>query len=113
MINLAQLASETEVLKLPCYQPISEEKLLKDLQRLGEASIKLIPEDTVSYSGAGEKVNLNKDFKIPYETIEEILTDQVLTGTHEMILKVKKPDYLGQSMWEFKHEGKPYSAQLN
>jgi len=29
-----------------------------------------------------------------------------------MYLKVKKPDYLGQSMWEFKYEGKLIQAKI-
>ena len=26
-----------------------------------------------------------------------------VVATNEMILKIKKPDYLGESMWEFRH----------
>ncbi len=29
-----------------------------------------------------------------------------------MILKVMKPDYLGESMWEFKHETKSFPAKI-
>lgn len=110
--DLIELAAATQVLKLPVYQPISEDKLLKNLQRLGEATVSLTPEDRVFYGEGGEEIQLNKDFKIPQETIEEILTERVLTGTHEMILKVKKPDYLGQSMWEFKYEGRLVPAKI-
>ena len=110
--DLVKLASETKVLQLPVYQPIPEDRLLKNLQKLGEATTPLLADDSVSFSGDGEEITLNKTFKIPQETIEEILTDRILTGTHEMILKIKKPDYLGQSMWEFKHEGRLVPAKI-
>ena len=110
--ELVALAGETEVLQLPVYQPIPEDRLLKNLQKLGEATTPLLEEDSVFYGGDGEEITLNKTFKIPQETIEEILTERVLTGTHEMILKIKKPDYLGQSMWEFKHEGRLLPAKI-
>ncbi len=29
-----------------------------------------------------------------------------------MILKVKKPDFLGESMWDFRYEGKKLPAKL-
>lgn len=110
--DLVKLASETEVLKLPVYQPIPEERLLKNLQKLGEATTPLLDEDLVSFNGEGEEIQLNKNFKIPQETIEEILTERIITGTHEMILKIKKPDYLGHSMWEFKYEGRLIPAKI-
>jgi hypothetical protein len=31
----------------------------------------------------------------------------------EMILKIKKPDFLGSSMWEFRHEGRPIEARIS
>lgn len=110
--DLVELATETKVLQLPIYQPIPDDRLLKNLQKLGDATTPLIAEDSVIFGGNGEEVTLNKNFKIPQETIEEILTERVLTGTHEMILKIKKPDYLGQSMWEFKHEGRLVPAKI-
>lgn len=47
------------------------------------------------------------------DAVEEILTERVLTGKYEVYLKVKKPDYLGQSMWEFKYEGKLIQAKIH
>lgn len=110
--DLVELASETEILKFPTYQPIPEERLLKNLQKLGEATIHLLVEDSVFFNGDGKEIQLNKNFKISQETIEEILTERIITGTNEMILKIKKPDYLGQSMWEFKYEGRLVPAKI-
>ena len=41
-----------------------------------------------------------------------ITVDFVRGKGDPMILKVKKPDFLGNSMWEFNHEGHPISASI-
>jgi len=110
--SLIYLAEETNIKSLPFYSPISEARLLKDLQSLGNAVMPLVENDIVKFSGNGEILELNKNFMVLPETIEEILTERVITGKYEIILKVKKPDYLGQSMWEFKHEGKLIPAKV-
>jgi len=110
--SLIQLAQETNIKQLPFYRPVSEARLLKDLQELGNSMLPLRKEDIVNFSGGGMTIKINKDFSVTHETIEDILTERVLTGKYEIILKVKKPDYLGQSMWEFKHEGKLVQAKI-
>jgi hypothetical protein len=40
------------------------------------------------------------------------MTKETIESSAEMILKVKKPDYLGDSMWDFKHEKKTIPAKI-
>jgi hypothetical protein len=110
--SLVNLAGEADIKKLPFYNPIPEARLIKDLQCLGNSLVPLLENDTVKFSGNGEIVIINKGFVVSPDAIEEILTERVLTGQYEVFLKVKKPDYLGQSMWEFKHEGKLVQAKI-
>jgi hypothetical protein len=42
----------------------------------------------------------------------ELLTTRVLKNKNEMILKVKKPDFIGSSMWEFQYEGHTIDAKI-
>ena len=46
------------------------------------------------------------------ETMENLMTKEQLSNESTMILKVKKPDYLGNSMWEFKHGNKTIPAKI-
>lgn len=110
--SLVNLAKEADIKELPFYNPIPEARLIKDLQCLGNALVPLLASDTVNFSGDGEIVVINKGFMVSPDAIEDILTERVLTGQYEVFLKVKKPDYLGQSMWEFKHEGKLVPAKI-
>ena len=42
----------------------------------------------------------------------DLITRETITNRDTMILKVKKPDFLGESMWEFKHENRTIEAKF-
>ena len=46
------------------------------------------------------------------EQIEDLLTAETIFSTSEMILKIKKPDYLGDSKWEFRHRKEAINARI-
>src|SRR5947209_16866369 len=48
--------------------------------------------------------HFNLEFEIAPETIEQLTIRESIAHEQEMILKVKKPDFLGESRWEFVHE---------
>ncbi len=53
----------------------------------------------------------NQDFAITQDSIEKLLTKERITNREVLILKVKKPDYLGESKWEFQ-SGKIIPARV-
>jgi hypothetical protein len=59
-----------------------------------------------------DEASFNLQFKIVPELIEDLLTKERLEACMQMILKVKKPDYLGESKWEFKHENKTIPMKI-
>ena len=46
------------------------------------------------------------------ETIENPVVRETLVGRGELILKVKKPDYLGDSKWKFKYDKQTFTARI-
>lgn len=100
--KLHQLAKETEVRMLPDYKEIQPRELLEDMQRMSDNLSHLGEGDSASYITPEEKARFNLDFKLAPETVEELLVHETISAEAEMILKVKKPDYLGESMWEFR-----------
>lgn len=50
-----------------------------------------------------EETTFNLTFKLAPDSIDELITASTTIMAGEQILKVKKPDYLGESMWELKH----------
>jgi hypothetical protein len=72
----------------------------------------LTPGDKAQFVTDEGRVPINTSFRVTAEQIEEILTRERITNELEMILMVKKPDFLGDSMWDFRHEGKRIPAKV-
>jgi hypothetical protein len=110
--DLLVLAQETEVKHIPTYSPIPRPKLIENLENLSAAAHHLIEGDKLFYTTPDGKIPFNLSFNIVPDAIEDLLTKEIITSNLEMILKVKKPDYLGESMWELKHEQKTIQVKI-
>lgn len=110
--TLFSLAKETDVLHIPSYIPASNELIINSIKSITDAVAPLGPEDALSYEADGLKTSFNLNFRISPESVEELLTKEIIKSNIEMILKIKKPDYLGESMWEFKHDKKSFPAKI-
>lgn len=110
--DLLSLAEETEVRGLPGYAPIPTDKLLNGIKRISSATSNLAQDDIVEYITHDGAIRFNRDFKYDAEKIENLMTREILSNKDEMVLKVKKPDYLGESMWDFKHDERPLQAKI-
>ena len=106
-------AEQTNVRALPGYVPMSRTRIAAHVADV-TASLEYLEEgDTASYeSRDGNPVPFNTHIRVDEAEISEMLAARTITNDVEMILKVKKPDFLGNSMWEFNHEGHPISASI-
>ena len=71
------------------------------IQSVNEALVHLGQNDKAKFISTGGDVNLNPTLQFSISQMEELLTSEVIASDSIMILKVKKPDYLGESKWEF------------
>lgn len=110
--EILRLAEGTKVLHLPVYTPPALPLLIKDIALISEAAFQLGPKDIATYEAVGEASEFNKHFHVDAEFAEELLTDETITNRSEILLRVKKPDYLGDSMWEFVHAGHVIRAKI-
>lgn len=110
--DLLNLAEETNVRGLPGYAPIPTDRLLNGIKKISSSTANLAEDDIVEYITYDGTIKFNRDFKYDAEKIESILTKEILSSTNEMVLKVKKPDYLGESKWDFKHGDHPLQAKI-
>jgi len=110
--DLLLLAEETNVRGLPGYAPIPTNRLLNGIRNISYATKNLTIEDKVEYTIQDGTVSFNKDFKYDSDFIEGLLTKEIISKKTEMVLKVKKPDYLGESMWDFKHGEHAIQAKI-
>lgn len=110
--QLLGAAEETDVTHFPSYTTIDRQVLLGNLTKLNHALSYLKENDKAIYVTRDEDARMNASFSIVPEKLEELLTQETIDSTSEMILKVKKPDYLGESKWEFRHGTKPIMASI-
>jgi len=111
--DLLALAQNTNVRHIAAYQPIPTRSLLTDLSQVSSALQVLPPQQRALLVIASHAPQaLNREFLIPGESIDELLTAESLSSTAEMILRVKRPDYLGTAMWEFRHQNRQIFAKI-
>ena len=52
----------------------------------------------------GDCVEFNIQLPVVPDALNELLIEESLFHSEEMVIWVKKPDFLGESKWEFVHE---------
>lgn len=110
--KLLNAASESNIGQLSLYTPITVPNVIKAISLIVEPSSYLEEGDTVSFQSEQGDSTFNAEFNFSPDSIEELFVKEVIESNSTMILKIKKPDYLGTSMWEFKHERKNIQARI-
>lgn len=111
--EMLQAAEETNIKQFPSYSPIQTKKLISGIVDINKSLQYLDKEDKVSFqAGNKPEVSFNLHLDISPDTLEDLLTYESIENEVTMILKVNKPDYLGDSMWTFKHEQRTINAKI-
>ncbi|MEX2644160.1 MAG: hypothetical protein WD270_11945 [Acetobacterales bacterium] len=112
--EIQALAAETDVRHLPDYTPISPNALIAAVKDFQGVKDHLVEGDKASIiAPSGEQVDFNLSFRIDVENIEELAVRETqVHSVPSMVLIVRKPDYLGTSMWDLRHGRKPISARV-
>lgn len=111
--ELLKEAENTNVRGLPGYAPMSRTRIAAHIAEITTSLEYLSDEDSASFQSPSEgTVPFNRALRVVPEEMTKLLAARTVINTNEMILKVKKPDYLGSSMWEFRHEGHPLEAKI-
>jgi hypothetical protein len=94
------------------YRPIPVDKVADAIRLISEATQPLKSPDSARYLSDAGNANFNLTFSIAPQSFDELVTRETITNQSTMILKVKKPDFLGESMWEFKYENRTIEAKF-
>lgn len=87
-------------------------KVAHHIERLSETKSVLHGEDKVTYSTADGDISFNMAVNIAVGEFEKVLTREEISSRETMLLKVKKPDYLGHSRWECQFEGRSIEVRI-
>jgi hypothetical protein len=111
--SLLAAAEQTPMDSVLFRSPLPETDIVESLKLLSDPLTMLITGDTAVYITLDDlEAPFNISFAFSPEAVQDLLTKETLTSTPVMILKLKRPDYLGEAMWEFRHEGHPFPAKL-
>ncbi len=98
-------AEETGVKRIPAYSSPSSTLLVKTMSDMASSLAVLQQGDRAKFQTRdGDSVDFNLSIRVVPETLNQLLIERSLANEQEMILKIKKPDFLGDSRWEFVHE---------
>jgi hypothetical protein len=113
LIGLREIAEETDIRHLPDYPPIHEGRLISSLDKIQDAKRILAPGDrlTIETDGKTYEVDLTKTWS-PAKSL--VVPDTQETHSEgEVILGIRKPDLLGEAMWQFSHGKVNISASIS
>ena len=110
--DLEKLARSAEFRHLPLPAPLKLDALVEPLDAIQDAKSTFENKDRITISsGEGTReLDLNST-KHPSEYLP-LEGSHVSSGSMEMVLLVKKPDYLGDSKWEFRHGSSIVTAHV-
>lgn len=111
--NLQKLASETDVRRLPDYSPPDPSALVDAAQRIQSAKDILAPSDRAFLEAGDQLLEIDISVRLDPDQMAEMATKETITlPPAQMILAVKKPDYLGASKWDFRLGKRAISARI-
>lgn len=111
--RIKQLASSSGVRKIPAYSSPSAPDIIDAGEEFGRALSQLDSRDTAEYiSEAGTtSFNLRQDWA--NLGLSDLSVKEAITAPPtKMLLTVRRPDYLGDAQWEFRHGKRSIRAKV-
>ena len=106
-------AEKTNVRGLPGYAPMSRTRLAAHIVDVTASLEYLNDGDSAKYeTREGQIVPFNQTLRVDEAEMTELLTARRVINENELILKIKKPDFLGSSMWEFRYDSHAIEAKI-
>ena len=110
--RLQNRAKETKINPLDIYIPVNEKDLVLSLTSSTSATSNLQASEKLAYLAGESHLHFNPNFSLSAKEGENLLVKDKITSNLKMILKVKKPDYLGESKWQFKHNRRTIEVKI-
>lgn len=111
--GIHELAKETDVLKLPAYARVPEIDIAQQLQVISRALARLEKGESISMSNDDGNAVIDAEFSVSENDVKDLLTSKTLENVSEMILMVRKPDFLGDSKWVFRFSKSTMSVSIS
>lgn len=112
--NLDFIAKNNNIKNTFNYESVDILELAKSLNDVSNSTKQLYDEEKYSVkSKKSEEIQIDKNSqKIDIDKVEEALTEELIENEREGFYKIKKPDFLGDSQWDFKFGNKKVLAKI-
>jgi hypothetical protein len=111
--EILDAARATDIQRIPTYRPLPETKIVQVIAQLGTALAHLTATDSAKLITAEGEAAFNLALRVSPDSLRDLLVKESLSHEAVWILKVKRPDYLGESMWDFKLGDHPMQAKIS
>ncbi|WP_347175548.1 hypothetical protein [Polaribacter uvawellassae] len=113
--NLEKIAEEKSLADSFNYAEHDILKLAKTINKINESTQELNEKESFELKSKNREVKNIKSGteKIDIDAVENALTENEIVNETEMIYLIKKPDFLGDSAWSFKHGNKSASIKIS
>lgn len=112
--DIRDLARETDARQMPDYAPVDPRAIVDAVQGFEAVKDHLVEGDRAAMVVSEEETaDFNLAVRLDRQTIEALAVRE--TRTHSvpsMVLVVRRPDYLGGAMWQFRHGRRSISATV-
>lgn len=96
------------------YSPPTIPEIIDVTKSFSDATQEFSDDEKISIIDKNEKIFvIPNNVKVDVSKIEEELIKKFITTNRQLILKIKKPDYLGDAKWEFKHGNNRIDAKIS
>ena len=111
--RIQKLAAHTDVRHLPDYPPINPARLAQPLDEIQRAKgqFKEGEKLTITLDKSEYEVHLDEQW-LPSEHLPEESAERELSNDADMVLVIRKADFLGKSQWQFRHGTSGISAPI-
>lgn len=109
-----RLAGQTDLKKIPAYGAPTAAELIGSAEDMANALSKLDVRDRAEF--LSEEGNKEFDLRLPWDSLQLAdlaVRETIQTPPTPMILAVKRPDYLGEAQWEFRHGKRSIRAKID
>ncbi|MBR3723470.1 MAG: hypothetical protein IKN12_12045 [Selenomonadaceae bacterium] len=111
--TITDAAKETGLNSLGIYSPPPRKELLEHISMMGNAFSHFSNNEKIYFQTTDDnKIMINSNFRLPRENIEEFCQGETIENTSIALLKVRKPDFLGNSKWAFRYGSKTIDAKM-
>lgn len=112
--SIAKIAEDKKIKETFNYAELDILKLAKSVNTINDATENL--NDNESFELKSENIEVKEiksgTAKIDIDAVEEALTDNEIINESELFYLIKKPDFLGDTAWGFKHGNKSVTVKI-